>query len=183
MSCDFLPPKGLVITNPLGFVNPITGGRKRPISKPALRIARGAADGQTHNFAFTVLNPSNRLRLIVEAAFESDSGTELTIANITWQLKAYARNPATGRSTPMQLIYGPANAPDGYEVDTAVRELRGTVFVPSTSTFGFAVGDGGFWVVNAIWESDEDMPDAELAQLFSACSLSIDGNPLATTFL
>ena len=176
-------PRGIVVTNPSGFIDPVAGGRKRSISKPALRITRGANDGSAHNFNFRIANPSDRLRLVTTAAFETDSGTELTIANVTWQLQAYIRNSATGRISPAQLIYGPKAAPDGYEVDTGTSDIKGTVFLPTTASFGFAVGDAGTWNIQCTWEPNESITDSELADLFAACSLTIDGSPIATTYL
>ena len=184
-NCSAGIPRGIIVTSPLGFSNPSVGGNKRFYTKQALRITRGAADGLAHNFTFRVTNPSDRLHLTITVQFETDSGAELTIANVTWQLLAMLRNAQTNRSSPGQLIYGPTPAPDGYEVDTGAQDIRGTVFVPTTATFGFAVGDAGFWVVQATWEPNINVaPDAEEMQdLLSACSLTIDGSPLATTFL
>jgi hypothetical protein len=187
MPCSFGVPRGLVIVNPLGFVDPLSGGRKRAVARPALRINRGAADGNAHDFTVSVLNPSNRLRLILEVAFESDTGTEYTIANLAWSVTALALNPINGRRTPLQLIYpssGTKPAPDSYEVDTGVRAMRVKVSVPSTVTFGWpGTETGGQLWVNGIWEADESMGDDELKQLFSSCQLQVDGTQAATTYL
>jgi hypothetical protein len=176
-------PKGLIVTSETGFAETSLGPNKRAITKQALRINRGAADGLAHNFVFRVSNPSDRLHLAITVAFESDSGTEYTITNVTWQLVAMLRNAATSRSTPGQLIYGPVAAPDGYEVDSGVQEIRGTVFVPTTSAFGFAVGDGGWFVTQATWEENSPVDTKEAARLLGLASLTIDGTPVATTFL
>lgn len=184
-NCSNGVPRGIIVTSPLGFSSPAIGGSKRFFTKQAIRINRGAADGLAHNFTFRVTNPSDRLHLTVTAQFESDSGAEYTVANVTWQLLAMLRNAQTNRSSPGQLIYGPVPAPDGYEVDSGVQDIRGTVFIPTTATYGFTVGDGGFWVVQATWEPTVNVaPDAlELQDLMTACSLTIDGSPLTTTFL
>ncbi len=183
-NCSNGVPRGAVVTTPTGFKEPAFGGPKFAVTKQALRITRGAADGLAHNVVFRVSNPSDRLHLTMTAAFESDSGAEYAITNITWQLQAMLRNAATNRSSPGQLIYGPVAAPDGYEVDSGVQEVRGTLIIPaSTPTFGFAVGDGGWWVVQATWEENSPIDDTETAQLYSLCSLTIDGSPAATTYL
>lgn len=183
-NCSNGVPRGIIVSSDTGFPEPAFGGHKRAIPKQALRINRGAGDGLAHNFVFRVNNPSDRLHLVMTVAFETDTGEELTISNVTWQLQAMIRNASTNRSSPAQLIYGPVAAPDGYEVDSGVQEVRGTVFIPSTSAFGFAASDaGGWWVVQATWEENSPVDDKETAELFALCSLTIDGSPAAASFL
>lgn len=183
MPCQFGVPKGLMVSNPTGFLDPVAGGRRRSIVKNGIRITRAANDGAAHNFNFSVKNPSDRLRCTVQVQIESDSGSDLTIANVTWQLRAMAVNAQSGRRSPMQLIYGPSNAPDGYELDSGVMEMLGTVFLPTTAAFGFAVGDACNIVIQCSWEPNENVSEDELRDLLAGASLTIDGAPLATTYL
>jgi hypothetical protein len=182
-NCALGVPRGIIATSSLGFSQPQIGGTKRFFTKQALRINRGAPDGLSHNFTFRVTNPSSRLHFAVTVQFETDSGAELSIAGVTWQLQAMLRNAQTNRSSPGQLIYGPVPAPDGYEVDSAVQDVRGTVIIPTGATYGLAAGDGGFWVVQATWEPNVEVSPSDFQDLMTACGLTIDGSPAATTYL
>lgn len=183
MSCSFGVPKGIVVTGPLGFLDPAAGGSRRTSVKQGIRITRGANDGSAHDFNFSVKNTSDRLRCAVQVMLESDSGAPLNVANANWQLRALAVNGQSGRISDMQLIYGPKPIPDGYELDSAVQQMRGTVFLPTNASFGLAVGDALNVVIQVSWEANEMIPADELRGLLAACSLTIDGSPAATTYL
>jgi hypothetical protein len=181
---QFGVPKGLVISTPSGYQVPITGGNhKRSITKEGIRIDGGVADGAAHNWNFRILNPSNRLRCAVEILVEDDDDRALTPVNMSWQLRAVGVDARNGRRTPMQLIYGPATAPDGFELDSEVEEIFGTVFMPATTTFTFPGGEGSAGIiVQATWEPSEFMPDDEFFRLLAGCNLWIEGQPKATNF-
>lgn len=182
MSCctNPAPPRSLLVVPPSGFANtPITGGRKVAVTKVALRNnATGVYTAVTQSFR--LLSPSARFRIGITVAYEADDGSEPNLTGgWTWTLQARRRNALTGRSAPLQNIFTGRALPDGYEIDSAVDEIKGTITVPNSP--GTGVPTVGNLVVQCTWEPTEVISAEELQALFSACALTIDGTPITVS--
>ena len=127
-----------------------------------------------------MLCPSARFRLAITVAYEADDGTDPAVpATWLWSLQARRRNAATGRSAPLQNVFTSRVLPDGYEIDSAVDELKATITVPNAPGTGLA--SVGNLVAQVTFEPNEQIAPDELKELFAACALTVDGAPITVS--
>lgn len=175
------PPRGVagIKCNPraLSFTNKIA------LTKILARYqlpAEGGATGAVALQAF-VYSPSNRLRGSIQVAIEPDTyGSVVDPAfNVqpTWSIRAYARNPVTGRETPLQQAYptsGTANLPDAYEFDSAAQLLRVDITVRDDSFSSSYIPNTQRANVMLIctWEPNTEVTPEELKEMEALCSIT-----------
>jgi hypothetical protein len=176
-------PRGLIVHGG-ARQDPMPGGaRRHVITKDAVIVTKaGAGDGLAHDFAFTLYNPSSRLRAHVEIFTVSNSFQRSVTPNGTWSLRAVGIDERDGKLGPMQNIWpasGTQALPDGYELTSAVRAIYGTALLPSGTIYfpgGTANGVVAQVVLQATWEPNEEpISPSEMIQLFAGCSLALDG--------
>jgi hypothetical protein len=157
---------------------------KHTISKEIVRwvlAGEGGASG-TKTLRAAIYTPSNRLRLSITAACESDNlsagDSAATDTTPVWSIRGIARNPETGRESSLQLVYpssGTVLVPDAYEADTAATELRVefTVTDFTASLPGWlTTATRAKLVLIAAWEPNTPMDEGELRELYNKCSVA-----------
>lgn len=131
-----------------------------------------------------VYTPSTRLRLKIVLAYEANDNSFDPEPYLnggtgpTWVINAVSRNAETGRETLLKRAY-PASVgalptttlPDAYEVDSAAEILQVVFEVSDSDIINIAGASRYNLVLTATWEPNTEIPQAELAMLYSLCSV------------
>lgn len=184
-----LPPKGLANYSGLE-------GQNDGLSLPQTRTIRVQVaqfiDDNAPTAEVTVLfyahNPSPRLRWSISLGFELDPAQDFTPASSgpgpSWQMRAIRLPYSGGSPCDLDDIFvdgaGVPTAralPDGYEVDSAVKDVRGTVTLFNGSGQSLGIGLLGNLVCEATWEPHDGYVNRqEIAELLQRASLYVIGN-------
>lgn len=155
-----------------------------------------AGAGTTSVFA-TIYTPAAVLRLGISVFFEADdnnnSSPVFTLNHApSWNIRALAKHPQTGRESPLQLAYPPPGftlahypdetkpLPDSYETESAAQALRVTVNLDSTQFRQSYIPPtkGANVIIVATWEmADEAAAGFRRSQLFRQCSATCGEPP------
>lgn len=188
--CLILPPKRIAFpalgTDP-ALAAQILAQPAGPLEKVIRRTAAtysltsgSGASGQT--VIFYVHNPSPRLRCSLSAGWEISQNAAFVAgsASPTWQLKAIRVPSDGGPTADLDTIFvnssGTATAralPDGYEMDSAVKDVRGTLTLNGGSGFDFNTGLEGAMVLEARWEPHDGVWSEDLRQLIQQADLRV----------
>lgn len=186
--CGGIPPKGLAnyagSDGQTGLLLP----QFRVIRKQVAQYVNQAGPGTVVTVLFYARNPSPRLRWSISLGWELDPAKNFVPFVVgtgpTWQMRA-VRMPYSGGS-PADLddifvdssgVATPRQLPDGYEIDSAVKDVRGTVTLHDGSGRDLDSGQFGNLVAEARWEPHDGFVDrGEIAQLLQQADLYIIGN-------
>ena len=173
-----LPPKGIQIDQSGG-----SGGaefaaiRRRTIRQTAAQYLTASGVTAQQTVYFQVHNPSPRLRCKVSVGWELTGGVDFAAGagSPTWAMRAVRRSEEGGAQALLNQVFtspGPTRAlPDAYEMDTAMRDARGTLVLNATD---LATGLTGNLVIEATWEPNGP-PDDESVKLLQEADLRIVG--------
>ncbi len=136
---------------------------------------------------FFARNPSPRLRFSLSAGFEIVTNAPFVAGSAapTWQLTAI-RIPADGGPTAdldtmfvnSSGVATPRALPDGYEIDSAVKNIRGALVLHGGSGSDFNTGLEGSLVLEGRWEPHDGVWSEDLRALIAQADLWVQGNPL-----
>lgn len=160
----------------------------RVIRRQAAQLIDAAGPGTGVTVLFFAHNPSPRLRWSITVGFELDPAQTFTPFTVgtgpTWQMRA-VRLPTSGGS-PADLndlfVDGAGtptarSLPDGYEIDSAVKDVRGTLNLFNGSGRNLDSGQFGNLVLEARWEPHDGFVNrVEIAQLLAQAELYVVGN-------
>lgn len=171
------PPKGL--GNYQGVQSPLP--MRRTIRKAAAQYIDAAAPVADVSVTFFARNPSPRLRWSITVGWEFDDYNALVAgaATPTWQMRAVRFPPGGGAPADLDYIFvdstgaaTPRDLPDGYEVDSAVKAVRGTLNLHNGAGQDIDSGLFGFLVIEATWEPHDGYTDRdEIWQLLQEADL------------
>lgn len=173
-----LPPRS-VATDPGG-----------PAEKVIRRVAamydpvNGVAG--TVSVIFWAHNPSPRLRWSISVGWELDPAAPFVAGTLvpppTWQMRAIRVPESGGGSADLLDIFlnssGVAAArtlPDAYEVDSAVKDVRGVLALHATSGVDIAAGLYGSLVIEARWEPHDGCYAPDIFPLLERADLRVQG--------
>lgn len=149
-------------------------------------LAGGASGTQT--LYFFAHNPSPRLRFSISAGFEIATNAPFVAGSAapTWQMTAIRLSQMGGPTADLDSIFvnsssgvaTPRALPDGYEVDSAVKDLRGALVLHSGTGFDFNTGLEGSLVLEGRWEPHDGVWSEDLRAIIAQADLRMQGNPL-----
>jgi hypothetical protein len=160
----------------------------RVLRKSAAQLINAAAPGAAVTVLFFAHNPSPRLRWSISVGFELDPAAALVPFTVgtgpTWQMRAVRLPESGGSPADLNDIFvngaGTPTAralPDAYEVDSAVKDVRGTLSLFDGAGRTIDSGQFGNVVIEARWEPHDGVVDrAEIAQLLAQVNLYLIGN-------
>lgn len=151
--------------------------RIKPLSIVLARVPSTAGAANSVTMRATIKNPSRRLSCMFSIAFEADV-TEVpnSYNSSTWTVRAMRKNRMTNRTGQMHLLVNGQALPNGYELDSAIRELLITAtLAPPLRVDGTTVIPGN-WVLLAEWEPNQPaMCEKEIEDLFGDCDVAVNG--------
>lgn len=176
-----LPPKALE--------NIAGDGSDLPLVKVIRQTAANYQDfvdpgeGEDISVVFFAHNPSPRLRFSISVGWELSPTVELQIGPTpaTWQMTAIRIPPAGGGAADLNAVFVngagvPTDRvlPDGYEIDSAVKDVRGNITVNAGPDQNLDAGQYGSLVIEARWEPHDGAIDrADLYQLLERADLRV----------
>lgn len=178
-----LPPKGLANLPGPQSEQPM----ERVIRATAARYTTANPGGGT---TFTVLffahNPSPRLRWSITVGWEIDGNKQFVLGGLMtprWQMTAVRIPDSGGPTADLNAIFvdvvgtaTPRNLPDGYELDSAVKDVRGALTLHDGSGNDIDIGLAGNLVIEARWEPHDGSTDRnEIWQLLQRADLKVIG--------
>jgi hypothetical protein len=182
------PPSGLANYAGLDGQSGLDLPQTRTIRRQAAQFIDAAAAGTPVTVLFFAHNPSPRLRWSITVGFELDPAKDLVTFTVgtgpTWQMRAVRLPTSGGSPADLNDIFvngaGTPTAralPDGYEVDSAVKDVRGTLNLFDGSGRNLDSGQFGNLVIEARWEPHDGFVNrSEIAQLLAQAELYIIGN-------
>ncbi len=185
--CDgmAMPPKGLG-NNPERADSDLP--QERVIRRQAAQLINQAHAATPVTVLFYAHNPSPRLRWSITVGFELDPAAQVVPFTAgtgpTWQMRAIRLPASGGAPADLNDIFinaaGVATAralPDGYELDSAVKDVRGTLSLFDGAGGTIDSGQFGNLVIEARWEPHDGAVDRkDIAQLLQRADLYIIGN-------
>ena len=162
--------------------------QERTIRVQAAQFINQAGPGTPVTVLFFAHNPSPRLRWSVTVGFELDPAKNFVPFSIgtgpTWQMRAVRLPLSGGSPADLNDIFvngaGVPTAralPDGYEIDSAVKDVRGTLNLFNGTGLNLDGGQFGNLVIEAKWEPhDATVNRSEIAQLLARADLYVIGN-------
>jgi len=181
------PPKSLANYAGLDGQSGLDLPQFRKLRVQAAQFINQAGPGTARTVLFFAHNPTPRLRWSITVGFELDPAKNFVPFTVgtgpTWQIRA-VRLPTVGGS-PADLndlfinASGTATArplPDGYELDSAVKDVRGTLNLFDGAGRNLDSGQFGNLVIEALWEPHDGYVNrSEIAQLLTQCELYVIG--------
>jgi hypothetical protein len=150
---------------PIGLGNLPGPTSNQPMERVIRRTAAFYINQASAPAAATVLfyahNPSPRLRWSITVGWELDPNVQFTpgASGPTWQMRCIRIPPAGGAAADLDDIFvnaagvaTPRPLPDGYEVDSAVKDVRGTLNLHTGTGTDLSSGLFGGLVIEARWE-------------------------------
>lgn len=142
-----------------------------------------AGEGEPIPVIFFAHNPSPRLRFSISVGWELQPTTDLQIGPTpaTWQMTAIRIPPAGGGAADLNAIFvngagvpTDRQLPDGYEVDSAVKDVRGNITCNDGPDQNLVAGQYGSLVIEARWEPHDGAIDRrDLIQLLERADLRV----------
>lgn len=135
---------------------------------------------------FFAHNPSPRLRWSIGVAWEIDPAEPYQAGTPTgdgpsWQMRAIRIPPQGGGSADMNDIFVSAGVPtaralpDAYELDSAVKDVRGTLTLHNGGGEDMQPNTNANLVIEARWEPRDGCWSADLLQLIERADLYVQG--------
>ena len=191
-----LPPKAVLVPNTQAFTDRYT----IPTLLARYVVTGGQIDVDGFDFHAFVYTPSTRLRCRMNVFFEADGGFQddpvfLVVPN--WRIMNMARNPYSGRESPLQQLYpvtnpgvlpfnagvdgatGFAPLPDSFTLDNAGELVRLDIHFDNGqfNVLTYAPeGVNAYLVVS--WEPNVPIGPAELASFYRDCKVVYGSVPL-----
>jgi hypothetical protein len=160
----------------------------RVLRKSAAQLINNAGPLTAVGVLFYAHNPSPRLRWSISVGFELDPAANLVTFTAgtgpTWQMRAIRLPESGGSPADLNDIFvngagtpTPRALPDAYEIDSAVKDIRGTLALFSGAGGTIDSGQFGNLVIEARWEPHDGFVNrAEIAQLLAQVNLYLIGN-------
>ncbi len=181
------PPKSLANYAGLDGQSGLDLPQRRKLRVQAAQFINQAGAGTARTVLFFARNPSPRLRWSITAGFELDPAANFVPFTVgtgpTWQIRA-TRQPEVGGS-PADLndlftnTAGTPTAraiPDGYELDSAVEYVRGTLNLFDGAGRNLDSGQFGNLVLEGLWQPHDGYVNrSEIAQLLTQVELYVIG--------
>lgn len=179
-----LPPKGLANLPGPQSEQPMERVLRATAARYTLDNPGGAGTDVT--VQFFAHNPSPRLRWSVTVGWELDGNKRFVLGGLatpTWQMTAIRISDTGGPTADLNAIFvdvtGVAtnrNLPDGYELDSAVKDVRGQLNLHDGSGYDLSIGLAGNLIIEARWEPHDAMTDRnEIWQLLQRADLKVIG--------
>lgn len=159
---------------------------ERVIRRTVAYYINQASAAAAQTVLFYAHNPSPRLRWSITVGWELDPNVQFVLGASapSWQMRAVRIPPPGGAAADLDDIFvdaaGVATAralPDGYEVDSAVKDVRGTLVLHTGAGTDLSSGLFGGLVIEARWEPHDAYTDRdEIWQLLERADLYVIGN-------
>lgn len=151
--------------------------RIHPLTVTLARVAAAGGSASSATVVASIINPSRRLSCSFRVGFEPAAGSSIpaSYGSSTWTVRAVSPNRITRGKADMHLIRDTEVLPEGYEIDSAVRELRVSC-VLGLPLDAAAATIAGQWVLYCEWEPNQPaMCEPEIIDLFARCGLVAPG--------
>lgn len=173
MPPGFSPARTTALKPPGGEGASLASVGRKVLHQVIGRVNTSGTTNTSDTVVAKMLNPSSRLRGIIEAFFVADTQQLVNdYQSPSWVLRAL-RPPGNGyREAELHVVENGLALPRAYEIDSLVRAMRisATITIPLTPA---AASIAGNWVISATWEPNTPMCDDEVLELYDKCGLEL----------
>lgn len=174
-----LPPRGVQIDASGSSGVGVRALLRKSVRKTVAQFAVGSGLTVAQSVTFQAHNPSPRLRWMLSIGWELNNNADFSAGagSPTWRVRVLRLSPEAPSAALLNDVFtspGPTRAlPDAYEMDSAVKDVRGTVALNPTD---LAAGLAGSVVLEGTWEPNGP-PDDETLRLLQEADLQVVGTP------